>query len=71
MQEKSMSEGILAWKQLDWLLDKNNTIVVHNISYFLPDMLNHKKPARYQCHFEGSTFVTMTQSQISKEVTID
>jgi 8-oxo-dGTP diphosphatase len=33
-------EGILDWKQFDWVMDTNNNGVVSNIRTFLPKMLN-------------------------------
>jgi len=36
---KLMDEGILMWYSIDWVLDKENEGVAHNIKYFLPHLL--------------------------------
>lgn len=42
-------EGILAWKELSWLLDRENEGVVSNIPRFLPVMLQESTPYRHHC----------------------
>jgi 8-oxo-dGTP diphosphatase len=34
-----VDEGILDWKEIEWILDENNIGVVSNIKWFLPRML--------------------------------
>lgn len=34
-----MDEGILMWHSIDWVLNKENEGVAHNIKYFLPHLL--------------------------------
>lgn len=36
----AVSEGILDWKELDWILDPNNSGIADNIQQFLPSMLS-------------------------------
>lgn len=60
-EEREISEGILAWKPLDWVLDKNNPHVARNIPAFLPHMLSHGEPKEYFCIFnELGAFVKVT-----------
>src|SRR5260221_1297625 len=47
--DRFTSEGILSWKALDWVCDRNNALVVDNIPHFLPAMLTEKKPQEYFC----------------------
>lgn len=43
------AEGILAWKELAWVLDPVNEGVVSNIQRFLPVMLHDPTPYRHHC----------------------
>ena len=49
--KKETREGTLEWKDIDWVLKKNNKDVVENISYFLPLMLTQKEKQTYQCFY--------------------
>lgn len=42
-----ISEGILSWKPLEWVCNKNNNQVVSNIPIFLPPMLELGIPKEY------------------------
>lgn len=42
-------EGILAWKELSWVLNVENEGVVSNIHRFLPVMLQDPMPYRHHC----------------------
>lgn len=46
-------EGILAWKELRWVLDPLNEGVVSNIRRFLPVMLCDPNPYRHHCVYRG------------------
>lgn len=35
----AVSEGILMWHNIAWVLDEQNEGVAHNLKYFLPDVL--------------------------------
>ncbi len=39
----SVTEGILDWKEVDWILDVNNKGIANNIQEFLPIMLNGER----------------------------
>lgn len=45
-------EGILDWKELDWVLSPKNTGIVSNIQRFLPRMLNAEELKEYHCVYE-------------------
>lgn len=48
-------EGILEWKNVDWILNHTNTEVTENIPYFLPRMLCRLSPAEYHCVYDNGT----------------
>ncbi|TCP29834.1 8-oxo-dGTP diphosphatase [Scopulibacillus darangshiensis] len=47
------NEGILDWKNIDWLLDVENTGVVKTVPYFLERVLNDETCHEYRCVFEN------------------
>lgn len=47
-------EGILEWKKIDWVCDKNNTSVVSNIPYFLPRMLIENIPLEFHYTYSAT-----------------
>lgn len=51
-------EGILEWKNIDWILSENNRGVVSNIKYFLPDMLKDNKIRNYHFIYKNNTIVS-------------
>lgn len=57
-------EGMLVWKPISWVTNKNNDQIAHNIPYFLPPMLHKQAPARYHCNFEGSIFKSITKKDL-------
>lgn len=48
---KDTREGILEWKNLDWVLQGENKAVAENVKYFLPEMLKSKMPMQYHCEY--------------------
>jgi len=46
--DRFTAEGLLAWKPLDWVCDRNNPEVVSNIPHFLPPMLTAQEPHEYR-----------------------
>ncbi|MBZ0294156.1 MAG: NUDIX domain-containing protein [Anaerolineae bacterium] len=50
-KNKVTDEGLLEWKALDWVIDKENRQVVDNIPHFLPPMLEASEPVRYHCQY--------------------
>ena len=49
-------EGILDWRKIDWIIDKDNLGVASNIPYFLPKVLESKL-YQYHCLFEKNTLI--------------
>lgn len=50
------SEGILDYRKIDWIVDKDNLGVASNIPYFLPKVLEDKL-YHYHCIFEGNRLI--------------
>lgn len=44
-------EGILEWKELDWIVERGKKEVAENIKYFLPEMIQNKTPLHYHCEY--------------------
>ena len=47
-------EGILAWKDISFLKDKDNLGIAYNIPYFIDNLLNNQNEYEYRCLFEGN-----------------
>ncbi|WP_268876386.1 NUDIX hydrolase [Gottfriedia solisilvae] len=59
-------EGILDWKRIDWVTDKQNEGVGECIPYFLPILLNDDKKYHHAFYYEGSRVVdVVVKEQIS------
>jgi 8-oxo-dGTP diphosphatase len=52
-KKKEIGEGVIEWKNLDWLCDVNNTEVVDNMPQFLPHMLKSTEPHEYFCDYQN------------------
>lgn len=50
--ERVTREGILAWKPIEWVCNKNNDEVAGNLPYLLPAFITSSEPKRYHCIFE-------------------
>lgn len=57
-------EGIIDWKDIDWVCDTDNLGVAHNIPYFLKTVLEEDKKYRYQCEFEGNRLLKVVKEEI-------
>jgi 8-oxo-dGTP diphosphatase len=57
-------EGILAWRKIDWICDKNNLGVAANIPYFLPTLLGDGIH-HFHCIFDGNRLLdVITTSEV-------
>lgn len=45
-------EGILHWKEIDWILHPDNYGIVSNIREFLPNLLNDSTCYEYECFYD-------------------
>jgi 8-oxo-dGTP diphosphatase len=50
-------EGILAWKEIDWIRHPKNGGVASNLPRFLPAMLAGGAPAEYHCVYQEGRLV--------------
>ena len=57
-------EGILDWKEIDWIIDPANLGVAHNIRHFLPIMLSDETRYHYHCTFESDRLVLVEKEAI-------
>ncbi|MPQ21225.1 NUDIX hydrolase [Carnobacterium divergens] len=50
-------EGILDFKEIDWILDSKNQGMPDNIPFVLKDLLLNPQENRYMCYFENNQFL--------------
>ncbi len=50
---RRVDEGILDWKSMEWIMNKDNTGIAHNIPYFLKHVIYENKRYHYHCVFEN------------------
>lgn len=49
-----MNEGIIDWKDIEWLNDIDNLGVAYNIPYFLNNLCFNQNRFHYKCTFDGN-----------------
>lgn len=54
---KRTEEGLLEFKNVNWVLDSNNKGLASNIPDFLPYILNEDIPYEHRCYFEGENLI--------------
>lgn len=57
-------EGLLDWKKIAWVNDKENIGVSHNIPYFLPIALNEKYRYKHICTFSNGILLDVKKERI-------
>jgi 8-oxo-dGTP diphosphatase len=57
---RKTDEGLLEWKDLDWVLNPRNKEVIPNITKFLPQMLRDKQPKEYRLFYTDGELKKMT-----------
>lgn len=67
-EERSIQEGILAWKPVDWVCDKNNPEVADNVPHFLSAMLSATTPMQYHCVFKNNLLKNIQRGPLPKAV---
>jgi 8-oxo-dGTP diphosphatase len=63
-EERSIREGILAWKPLEWVCNLHNGSVVDNIPHFLPAMFAQKTPQEYYCDYRSGMLSQVVVRQL-------
>jgi 8-oxo-dGTP diphosphatase len=61
---RQVEEGILDWKEIDWIISMDNYGVAHNIPYFLPTVLSDPQRYHYHCIFEGRNLISVERKVI-------
>ena len=61
---KQTDEGILDWKDIDWIIDPSNLGVAHNIRFFLPTVLHDQNRYHYHCTFDGDRLISVSKELI-------
>jgi 8-oxo-dGTP diphosphatase len=61
---RKVREGILDWKNIEWINDFENIGVAYNIPYFLPLVLNDSKNYHYHCTFKGNLLESVTKKEL-------
>ncbi|VEU82544.1 8-oxo-dGTP diphosphatase [Acholeplasma hippikon] len=57
-------EGIIEWKSIEWLVDKDNLGVSYNIPYFLENVCFNEKRYHYHCTFDGNILAKVEVEEI-------
>lgn len=57
-------EGILDWKEIDWISDFDNYGVCDNIPYFINDVLFNEIRYNHYCQFEDKILLTVKKTVI-------
>lgn len=61
-------EGLLEWKEIDWILDSKNKGVVENIHSYLPIALGSHMPKEHMFFYENNEIVSYQFCPMKKEV---
>jgi len=64
--ERATREGRLSWKQLNWVCDPGNPLVVENIPFFLPPMLDIESPGSYHCTYSRDRLIDVYQQPLDE-----
>lgn len=64
VEERDTPEGLLAWKPLGWVCDRDNDSVVGNIPRFLLAMLTSEHPMEYRCEYRDEFLVSIAASPL-------
>ncbi|QAS54333.1 NUDIX hydrolase [Halobacillus litoralis] len=55
-------EGILEWKRIEWLFEKDNLGVGEMIPYYLPELLWQEEPLVHKCYIRNKVLFNYTYS---------
>jgi 8-oxo-dGTP diphosphatase len=63
-------EGILAWKNIDWITNEKNQGVLHHVNHFLLDMLgsNVDSPCEYRFVFNRGQIIKCDKFDLTDEL---
>ncbi|WP_214837841.1 MULTISPECIES: 8-oxo-dGTP diphosphatase [unclassified Exiguobacterium] len=63
-------EGILEWKQIDWVLHPDNMGIISNLKQYLQPMLDYPMPRRHTFRYDGHELLTYTHDQLDEASSI-
>lgn len=66
----TVDEGILAWKELDWLLHPENAGVPENVPLFLPEMLATKECYQYHFNYQHDRIASHEKTLLTESLFI-
>ena len=58
----STTEGLLEWKEIDWILNKDNRGVVSNLPKYLPIVLTEENKLEHIFTYDNRNIITYTTS---------
>ncbi|HOI86105.1 MAG TPA: 8-oxo-dGTP diphosphatase [Acholeplasmataceae bacterium] len=60
----STEEGLLDWKEIDWIIHSDNLGVAHNIKHFLPNMIHDHQRYHYHCTFQDDVLISVSKEHM-------
>ncbi len=67
---KPTREGILDWKELDWIMDPANRGVASNLPRFLPALLNDAVCYEHRCRFEQGRLTGFQSAPLTESAAV-
>lgn len=64
---RKFDEGILDWKEIDWIFHPKNTGIADNLPQFLPKMLEEKGLYEYICYFRNNVLEEVESNPLEYE----
>lgn len=63
----SMAEGLLEWKEIDWILNKDNRGVVSNLPKYLPIVLTEENKLEHIFTYDNRNIINYTTSFLPED----
>lgn len=63
----STAEGLLEWKEIDWILNKDNRGVVTNLLKYLPIVLTEENKLEHIFTYDNGNIITYTTSYLTDD----
>lgn len=63
----SMAEGLLEWKEIDWILNKDNRGVVSNLPKYLPIVLTEENKLEHIFTYDNGNIIHYTTSFLTDD----
>mgnify|MGYP001482654301 CR=1 FL=1 len=65
---RQVEEGILAWKEIDWILEPDNKGVVGNMKYYLPKILSGHQDLEHRFHYENGEMINYETAKLEVDI---